>query len=41
MAAIAETAWLPAACAGPEKRMGASSPLEYSGCQEVIKNVIG
>jgi hypothetical protein len=41
MAAIAETANFPAACAGPEKRMGALSPLECSGSQEVIKNVIG
>jgi hypothetical protein len=41
MAATAETAYLPVACAGPEKRMGAASPSEYSGCQEAIKNVIG
>ena len=37
MAAIAETAYLPVACTDSEKRLGAPSPLEYSGCQEVIK----
>ncbi|MDP2110145.1 MAG: hypothetical protein Q8N48_06130 [Thiobacillus sp.] len=41
MAAIAETAWLPAACAGTGKRMGAASPLECSGSKAVIKSVIG
>jgi hypothetical protein len=34
MAAIAETAYLPAARAGPEKRMGALSPLECSGSKD-------
>jgi hypothetical protein len=34
MAAIAETACFPAACAGPEKRMGALSPLECSGSKD-------
>jgi hypothetical protein len=41
MAAIAETDYLPVACEGSAKRMGAPSPLEYLGCQEAIKNVIG
>ena len=41
MVAITETAYLPAACAGSEKRMGVLSPLECSGSKEVIKNVIG
>lgn len=41
MAAIAETAYLPVGCEGSEKQMGAPDPLEYSGCQEVIKNAIG